>query len=99
MSSFSNRLKELRKAKGVTQKAMAEYLGMVERAYQDYEYGKLEPNHEKTIKLADYFHVSTDYLLGRENYWQNSDGNITVKTPADIFNLDTDELKKKLGQK
>ncbi|MCL2853538.1 MAG: helix-turn-helix domain-containing protein [Defluviitaleaceae bacterium] len=46
---------------------MAEYLGIVERAYQMYEYGKREPNHETTIKLADFFEVSTDYLLGRSD--------------------------------
>ena len=46
---------------------MAEFLGMREQAYQMYEYGKREPNHETTIKLADYFDVSTDYLLGRSD--------------------------------
>jgi len=65
MVTFADRLKELRKAKGVTQIAMAEYLGMRERSYQNYEHGKREPNYEATIKLADYFNVSIDYLLGR----------------------------------
>lgn len=65
--TFPERIKALRKSKGVTQKAVAEYLSMVPRAYQDYEYGKREPNHETTIKLADYFGVSLDYLLGRVN--------------------------------
>lgn len=68
MATFSDRLKELRKAKGTTQKAMAEYIGITEQAYQKYEYGKREPNHETTIKIADFFNVSTDYLLGRDNY-------------------------------
>jgi len=67
MASFPDRLKELRKDKRVTQKVMAEYLGMVEQAYQKYEYGKIEPNHETTIKLADYFNVSLDYLTGRSD--------------------------------
>ena len=65
MASFPERLKDLRKAKGVTQKAMAEFIGMLERSYQMYEYGKREPSHAITIKLADYFNVSLDYLLGR----------------------------------
>ena len=65
MSAFSDKLKQLRKAKGVTQKAVAEYLGIFEQAYQTYEYGKHEPNHAMTVKLADYFDVTTDYLLGR----------------------------------
>jgi len=65
--TFADRLKEIRKAKGVTQKAMAEHLGMTEQAYQKYEYAMREPNHETTIKLADFFDVSTDYLLGRSD--------------------------------
>ena len=65
MANFSDRLKEVRKSKSVTQKAMAEFLDMREQAYQMYEYGKREPNHETTIKLAEYFGVSIDYLLGQ----------------------------------
>ena len=67
MPVFADRLKEIRNAKGVTQKAMAEHLGITEQAYQKYEYAMREPNHEITVKLADFFDVSTDYLLGRSD--------------------------------
>ena len=67
MPSFNERLKELRISSKVTQKNIAEYLGIKETSYQHYEYGKREPNHGTTIKLADYFNVSTDYLLGRSD--------------------------------
>ena len=67
MPSFPNRLKELRKAKGVTHKTMVDYLGVGLRTYQHYEYGDREPNFETLTKLADYFEVSTDYLLGRSD--------------------------------
>ena len=67
MSSFPERLKSLRTSKKVTQKTMAEYLSMGEQAYQKYEYGKREPNHETTIRLADFFNVSLDYLMGRSD--------------------------------
>ena len=67
MPCFPDRLKELRNAKGVTQKKMAEYLGITEQAYGKYEYAMREPNHKTTIKLADFFDVSTDYLLGRSD--------------------------------
>ncbi|HBU11545.1 MAG TPA: XRE family transcriptional regulator [Clostridiales bacterium] len=83
MPTFPERLKELRKAKGFTQKSMAEYLGMVEQAYQMYEYGKREPNHETTIKIADHLDVSLDYLMGRTNYWPDANGNMIIKTPPD----------------
>jgi len=67
VTSFPDRLKGLRKVKSVTQKTVAEHIGILEQAYQKYEYGKHEPNHETTIKLADFFDVSTDYLLGRSD--------------------------------
>jgi len=64
MPSFPDRLKELRSTKGVTQKTMAEYLGITDQAYAKYEYAMREPNHDTTIKLANFFEVSIDYLLG-----------------------------------
>ena len=66
MSSFPARLKECRKIKNVTQRDVAEFLCIATGAYQRYELGTREPNHENTIKLADFFQVSTDYLLGRD---------------------------------
>jgi len=95
LASFSVRLKELRKAKKVKQYDVAYYLGISERGYQNYEIGKREPNHETTIKLADYFQVSVDYLLGRKNYWQDADGYITVRIPP---NLLSDEIIKMLKE-
>lgn len=64
MSSFTDRLRKLRKNKGDTQKQMAILLGITERHYQRYEAGTIEPNHKTTIKLAEFFNVSIDYLLG-----------------------------------
>jgi len=67
MSKFATRLKEVRKSKDVTQKTVAQFLGITEQAYQKYEYSMREPNHEITIKIADFFQVSVDYLLGRSD--------------------------------
>lgn len=66
MSNFSNRLKELRKAKGITQKQLALHFNMTERNYQRIEAND-SPSNENLIKFADYFNVSTDYLLGRSD--------------------------------
>ena len=60
------KLKEIRKAKGIGQDKVAEDLGISLRSYQNYEYGAREPNLEMLNKLADYFGVTVDYLLGRE---------------------------------
>ena len=63
---FGMRLKELRKQKRATQLEMAELLGCTDRHYQRMEYGKVNISILTLIHLADYFGVSTDYLLGRE---------------------------------
>lgn len=60
--------KELRTEKGLTQQQMADLLGIKYReSYSKYELGKLEFNNEMLVTLADYFDVTTDYLLGRED--------------------------------
>ena len=64
MASFTDRLKELRKEKKLKQTEMAAYLGFNARTYQDYEYGNVIPNALMLTKLADYFSVSVDFLLG-----------------------------------
>ena len=68
MEFFARRLKELRKSRKKTQREMAEYLGIGLRAYQYYESAEHYPDVPGLIALADYFEVSTDYLLGRTDY-------------------------------
>lgn len=65
MSVFANRLKECRKSINKTQREVAHDLGIAENAYQNYEIYKREPKMETLRKLADYFDVSVDYLMGR----------------------------------
>ena len=65
--TFPERLKELRISRNLTQKAIADSVGMAPVAYQRYEYGTREPAYEKLIALADYFDVSLDYLVGRSD--------------------------------
>ena len=58
-------LKAVRNQKKVTQKEAADALGISPNTYKNYEQGMREPNNEMLCKLADYFQVTTDYLLGR----------------------------------
>jgi len=67
MSIFANRLKECRKKIGKTQREVANDLGTSEVGYQNYEISKREPKIETLSKLADYFDVSVDYLIGRDD--------------------------------
>ncbi|MCI8497675.1 MAG: helix-turn-helix transcriptional regulator [Clostridiales bacterium] len=57
-------LADLRKDKGLTQTELAAILGIDRRNYGNYERGCREPNDELKIKIARYFNVSLDYLLG-----------------------------------
>lgn len=61
---FSVRLRALRKEKKVKQVEMAALLGCTDRHYQKIEYGQVNVPATTLIALAQYFHVSTDYLLG-----------------------------------
>ncbi len=63
---MEERLIELRKSIKKTQKDLAHYLGVAQASYQRYENGEAEPNIERLIKLADYYHVTLDYLVGRQ---------------------------------
>ncbi len=66
MSKFSDSLKEIRKSSGKKQREVAEYLGVNIRTYQYYEGGHNEPSIPQLIKLADFFMVSLDELVGRD---------------------------------
>lgn len=61
------RLKELRKSKGISQLALATDLNANQNTISRYETGEREPGIMELIKIADYFHVSIDYLVGRTN--------------------------------
>lgn len=62
---LAQRLKELRNRKKRTQQDVAKYLGLTRPAYTAYESGSRNPDYDTLIKIADYFDVTTDYLLGR----------------------------------
>lgn len=59
------RLKELRKEKGISQLKLAIDLSTNQNTISRYETGERECDYEMLIKIADYFDVSVDYLLGR----------------------------------
>ncbi|MBQ2927455.1 MAG: helix-turn-helix transcriptional regulator [Oscillospiraceae bacterium] len=68
---YENRLRDLREDKDLNQKALADMLNIHQTTYSDYELGKINIPILVLHTLADYYQVSTDYLLGRTN----------VKTP------------------
>lgn len=59
------RLKEIRKAKGISQLKLAMELNTNQNTISRYETGDREPGIAELIKIADYFNISIDYLLER----------------------------------
>ena len=66
--SLGERLRALREKEGLTQKQVANYLQLSRSTYTYYELGKRQPSLQTLSRLAEFFHVSTDYLLGRMRY-------------------------------
>lgn len=64
---MKNRLKELRDQKGLYQKDIASFLNVAVSTYSYWENGTYEPDQTSLSKLADFFGVTTDYLLGRSS--------------------------------
>lgn len=70
---LSNRLKNLRTHRNITQSDLAKRIGVARTTYAMYEQGKREPDYETLQKIADFYEVSTDHLLGREKTHHKSD--------------------------
>ena len=64
---YENRLRDLREDRDLKQKDLAELLKIHQTTYSDYELGRLNIPIPVLHALADFYHVSVDYLLGRTN--------------------------------
>lgn len=72
MVVFGTVLKELRLKSGMTQQELATKLGVTKSVVSYYELAERTPSPEILLKLANLFHVSTDFLLGREKIEHDS---------------------------
>lgn len=101
---FANTLKELRSERGMTQKQLASEINMSQQAVAKWETGKAEPSYEMTMRLADLFGVSVDYLMaGNSQKQKKPTGNATpdelVEDPLDaelrsaFYSLSPDDQK------
>ncbi len=68
MQIFSERLLDLRKEKGISQAALAKSLEVSYAVVCYWETNRSEPTAPNLVKIADFFDVSVDYLLGRTDY-------------------------------
>lgn len=63
---FANRIKNLRCSKEMNQVQLAEKLGVKKQSISNWENDNIMPSIDMLIRIADFFHVTTDYLLGRD---------------------------------
>jgi transcriptional regulator with XRE-family HTH domain len=63
---LQDNLKKLREERGLTKRELCEKAGISERAYLTYEFGEREPKIGVIQKLADFYNISTDCMLGRQ---------------------------------
>lgn len=68
---LKDNLKYIREKNGLTKRELCEKTGISERAYLTYEFGEREPKISVIAKLADFYGVTTDYLLGRDSQKSN----------------------------
>lgn len=94
MVEFGIRLRALRKEKNMTQKMLADRIGLATSAVCSYEAGARFPSYAILIKIARIFKVSTDYLLGVE---EKRHIDVTDLTEEDIEMLSmlSESLRKK----
>lgn len=81
MVNMGGKLRSLRIEKNLTQKQVADRIGLAISAVSSYESGSRYPTYDTLIKLARMFHVSTDYLLG-----------IADKRNIDVTGLDDEDV-------
>jgi len=63
--AYYRRIRDLREDRDLKQREMAELLSCSQRIYSNYERGDVDIPTQILIKLADFYNVSTDYILGR----------------------------------
>ena len=81
---LSEKIKELRKAKRVSQVEMANALGLTKQCVSNWENDNIQPSIEMLVKIADYFGVTTDYLLCRS---ETDIINVEGLTPVEISHI------------
>ncbi len=79
MSSFGERLKKLRTERGILQRELADHLKVSRVTITQYETGNRSPDDEIKKKIAEYFNVSLDYLMGASDIRNPYQSNIIKK--------------------
>ena len=84
----TNRIKDLREDRDLRQADVAKATGIDQRTLSNYETGKTNPDSFALIRLADFFNVSIDYLLGRTNLRKDTADDVLQELQAARSMLD-----------
>lgn len=87
--SFSEKIKELRAESNISQKVLAEKLGLSQSCVTKLENGLREPTGSTLIAFSKFFNVSVDYLVGLE---EDSPATVSIKSPAPALSEEEKEL-------
>lgn len=87
-----NRIRDLREDRDLRQSDLAKMVGIDQRTISNYETGKSNPDSDALIRLADFFNVSIDYLVGRvqQDFYYSQD----KKKVIENIQHSLEELKK-----
>ncbi|MBS5982331.1 helix-turn-helix domain-containing protein [Clostridium butyricum] len=99
MISLPDRLKQLRKSNNLTQTELGKILGVGKTTISMYETNNSTPNDEIKLKIAEYFNVSLDYLLGKtdiRNYTDDNNATIALHSDTDYDDL-PEEARKEIN--
>lgn len=78
MADFARTLIQLRENHNISQKALSSVLGVTPSVVSQYEHGCAMPGYDVLLKIADYFHVSTDFLFGRDAQALETEGRLNA---------------------
>lgn len=74
---FDKRIRELRSRLNLSQVQLAQALHVTKQSVSNWENSNIQPSVDMIIKIASFFHVSTDYLLGLDAKWRLDDEGLT----------------------
>jgi len=96
IKGLADRLKDLRQKRNLSQKDVATYLDLSPSIISGYETGERTPSASIVIRLADLYHCSTDYILGKSTIDTSAYIDVNGLTPEQIQSIHTivDSMKK-----
>lgn len=89
IKGLADRLKELRQKRNISQKDVAKFLDLSPSIISGYETGERTPSASIVIRLADLYHCSTDYILGKTAIDTSAYIDVTGLTPEQIQSIHT----------